>query len=394
MEEKFKRYLCGMERLMGQSWWKVLSVLILVYAITAGMLVPLKPNLLSVTPNAAQLGTTQRFDLVGYNTEFTADEGATRAWLNYGDGYALEASRVDVVDDRRATVTFEVPAFLPADRPENKKLSLIVSGPGSGAFVSPDVVVIRQSAAPPDLAGVQEAWQRTAMQKGDLTAYDGMSYPYRSLLSETIRNTYFHVSLWFAMMFLFIAAVTYSVKYLRRKTKQDRAEIPDVVPLSEISKLERADTWAVVFTGVGMLFGVLGLLTGAVWAKYTWGSFWNWDIKQFTTLIALLIYGGYFVLRAAFPDPERRARLGAVYNIFAFVCLIPLIYILPRLSTTSLHPGAEGNPAMGGEDLDNTMRMVFYPTIIGWTLFGGWMATVAYRTRVLGERLLRRDETY
>ncbi|MGB3799934.1 MAG: cytochrome c biogenesis protein CcsA [Lewinella sp.] len=381
-----------MEKLMRHHWWKVASVLILVYALVAGLLVPLKPNLLSVSPNAATLGQTQSLELVGYNTRFLADEGNTRAWLNYGEGYALEATRVDVLDDRRVTVFFDVPDHLPTDRAENKKLSLIVSGPESGAFVSPDVVVVRQETPPGDLETTRQDWQRTAMQKGDLTAFAGMSFPYRSLLSETIRNTYFHVSLWFAMMFLFIAAVVYSIKYLRRKGKQERAEIPDVTSLTDLSRLERADTWALVFTGVGMLFGILGLLTGAVWAKYTWGSFWNWDIKQFTTLIALLIYGGYFVLRGAFPDPERRARLAAVYNIFAFACLIPLIYILPRLSTTSLHPGAEGNPAMGGEDLDNTMRMVFYPTIIGWTLFGGWMAGVAYRTRLLAERTLRRQE--
>ena len=381
-----------MEKLMRQNWWKVLAVLILIYALIAGMVVPLKPNALSVTPNSAVLGSRAEFELLGYNTAFTADEGSTRAWLNYGDGLAIEADRVDVSDDRRAKLLFSLPQDLPTDRPENKKLSLIVSGPRSGAFVVPDVVVVRQSEAPADPESARRAWQENAMQKGDLTAYAGMSFPYRSLLAETIRNTYFHVSLWFAMMFLFIAAVVYSVKYLSRKARQDRSEIPDVTPLAEISTMERADTWALVFTGVGMLFGILGLLTGAVWAKYTWGSYWNWDIKQFTTLIALLIYGGYFVLRGTFPDPERRARLSAVYNIFAFVCLIPLIYILPRLSATSLHPGAEGNPAMGGEDLDNTMRMVFYPTIIGWTLFGGWMAGVAYRSRLLAERLLRRTE--
>ena len=377
---------------MRHHWWKVLGVIILVYALIVGMVVPLKPNLLSVSPNAAELGQEQTFDLLGYNTAFTADAGATRAWLNYGEGYAIEAIEVVVSDDRRASLTFDVPAYLPTDRPENKKLSLIVSGPVSGAFVSPDVVVIRQEEGPPNLAAVEELWKSSTMQKGDLTAYEGMSFPYRSLLSETIRNTYFHVSLWFAMMFLFIAAVVYSIKYLVRKSRQERQEIPDIVSLTEVSRLERADIWALVFTGVGMLFGILGLLTGAVWAKYTWGSYWNWDIKQFTTLIALLIYGGYFVLRGAFPDPERRARLAAVYNIFAFACLIPLIYILPRLSTTSLHPGAEGNPAMGGEDLDSTMRMVFYPTIIGWTLIGGWMAGLAYRARLIAERLLRRTE--
>ena len=96
------------------------------------------------------------------------------------------------------------------------------------------------------------------------------------------------------------------------------------------------------------------------------------------TVIALLIYLAYFILRAVFDDPDKRARISAVYNIFAFAALIPLIYVIPRL-TDSLHPGAGGNPALGGEDLDNTMRLVFYPAIIGWTLIGLWMASLLAR---------------
>jgi heme exporter protein C len=269
---------------------------------------------------------------------------------------------------------------------------MIVTGSANGTFVVPGAVTVRQEdyVISDNLSGASATWRPQAITADDLYTNEAFTFPFRGLLSETIRNTYFHVSLWFAMMFLFIAAVVYAIKYLMRKSRYDRSAALGGVALTDITDLERADNWSVVFTSVGTLFGVLGLLTGAVWAKYTWGSYWNWDIKQFTTLIALLIYAGYFVLRAAFPDPEQRARLGAVYNIFAFACLIPLIYILPRLSATSLHPGAEGNPALGGEDLDNTMRMVFYPTIIGWTLFGGWMATIAYRSRMLGLRLVRR----
>ncbi len=383
-----------MEKLMRQHWWKLGSVVILVYALIAGLLVPLKPNLVSLTPAGASLGTTQSFTLLGYNTDFVADGGTTRAWLNFGEGYALRANAVRVIDDRRAIATFVFPRALPTLETGSRQLSLIVSGSANGAFVVPDAVTVRQEALPDDLEAIQGAWAAGSIQAGEVTANPRMTFPYRGLLGETIRNTYFHVSLWFAMMFLFIAAVVYAIKYLRRKSRRDAGQVLDEGRLTDLTRLERADHWSVVFTGVGMLFGILGLLTGAVWAKYTWGSYWNWDIKQFTTLIALLIYAGYFVLRAAFPDPEQRARLGAVYNIFAFACLIPLIYILPRLSATSLHPGAEGNPAMGGEDLDNTMRMVFYPTIIGWTLFGGWMAGVAYRSRIVAERLLRREENF
>lgn len=379
---------------MRQQWWKVLSVVILLYALTAGLLVPLKPNVVRVYPAAAELGQTQSIELVGYNTRFLDDQGDSKAWLSLSAGeasYAIAADAITVADDRRATATFTLPAHLPTSSTSAQALSLIVSGPANGTFVAPAAVTVRQTTAPADPAPYVSAWKAGSLQADDLTANTAFTFPYRGLLSETIRNTYFHVSLWFAMMFLFIAAVVYAIKHLRAKNRMEAGGLPDVAALSDLTRMERTDHWSVVFTGVGMLFGILGLLTGAVWAKYTWGSWWNWDIKQFTTLIALLIYAGYFVLRAAFPDPEQRGRLGAVYNIFAFACLIPLIYILPRMSSTSLHPGADGNPAMGGEDLDNTMRMVFYPTIIGWTLFGGWMAGVAYRSRIVGERLLRRS---
>ncbi|MEL7120225.1 MAG: cytochrome c biogenesis protein CcsA, partial [Bacteroidota bacterium] len=142
-------------------------------------------------------------------------------------------------------------------------------------------------------------------------------------------------------------------------------------------------------TRIVTIWGVLGLITGAIWAKNTWGAYWSWDVKQNMTAIALLIYFAYFVLRASFEDMEKKARLGAVYNIFAFVALIPLIYVIPRL-TDSLHPGAGGNPALGGEDLDNTMRMIFYPAVIGWTLLAFWMASLWYRADRLQRYLLEK----
>lgn len=378
---------------MRQQWWKVLSVVILIYALVAGLLVPLKPNIVTISPRSATAGSQQQFELLGYNTSFAEDGSSLHAWFttgSEGDLRTLEATAVEVIDDRLARLVFDLPDRLPDDS-EGKDVSLIVTGRATGTFVAPGSVRLTAGDGVQTDRG-QQTWTTNGIGSGDLVANTAITFPFRGLLSETIRNTYFHVSLWFAMMFLFIAGVVYAIRYLRLQSRHASGKLTLDSDLNVISRLERADYWSVAFTGVGILFGVLGLLTGAVWAKYTWGSFWNWDIKQFTTLVALLIYAGYFILRAAFSDGEQRARLGAAYNVFAFACLIPLIYILPRLSATSLHPGAEGNPAMGGEDLDNTMRMVFYPTIIGWTLFGGWMAGLAYRTRLVGERLLRRQE--
>lgn len=378
-----------MEKMMCKNWWKLLGVLLVLYGLIAGMLVPLKPNIIHASTRAATLGEEFTVEMLGYNTSFAgADAGAVKAWLRAkpvgtdSKEFSVAAKEIDILDDRKAVLTFDIPDYLPDTSLAKSTLSFIIQNPVDGYFVDPVGIAVRQNApaATPTLA--QADWLKTNIRAGDVTATPYISFPFRGPLMETIRNTYFHVSLWFAMIFVFIAGCVYAVKYLRR-SKGQSDELPDVVSLRD-----KADYWSVGFTGVGMLFGTLGLTTGAVWAKYTWGSYWSWDPKQVTTLIALLIYAGYFVLRASFRDPEQRARLSAAYNIFAFILLIPLIYVLPRMANNSLHPGMAGNPALGGEDLDSTMRMIFYPIIIGWTLFGFWMATISYRIQVARERLM------
>jgi heme exporter protein C len=117
-----------------------------------------------------------------------------------------------------------------------------------------------------------------------------------------------------------------------------------------------------------------------VWAKYTWGAWWVNDPKLNGTLISLLIYTAYYVLRSAIEDDTKRARLSAVYNIFAFVMLIVFVGVLPRMSD-SLHPGNGGNPAFGNYDLDSGMKMVFYPAVIGWILLSTWILQIKIRSR-------------
>ena len=142
------------------------------------------------------------------------------------------------------------------------------------------------------------------------------------------------------------------------------------------------DHKTVALVKVGLLFGVLGLVTGMLWAKNTWNAYWSWDVKQNMSAIALLIYAAMMVMRASLEDDMQKARLTAGYNMFAFALLIPLLFIIPRM-TDSLHPGNGGNPAFGGEDLDNTMRMVFYPAVIGFILLGLWISQLVYRIEKL-----------
>lgn len=191
--------------------------------------------------------------------------------------------------------------------------------------------------------------------------------PALPILDETIRNLYFHVAMWMAMMITFIISVIYSIKYLRSNNQ-----------LHDIYALEYART--------GIVFCVLGLVTGSVWARWTWGAFWSNDPKQLGAVIALLIYLAYFVLRNSMTDLDKRARIGAVYNIFAFAMLFPTIWIIPRM-VESLHPGGMGNPALDTKDIDARMRAVFYPGAIpGWTLLGVWITTLRIRLSILEEK--------
>lgn len=195
--------------------------------------------------------------------------------------------------------------------------------------------------------------------------------PGKSILGESIRNLFFHVPMWFGQIILLTTSLVYSIIYLR---KQDL----------------RYDIIALEYAKTGFIFGVLGLITGAIWATYTWGAPWSNDPKQVAVAIALLIYLAYFVLRNSMTDIDKRARVGSVYNIFAYFIYLPLIMILPRL-VESLHPGGqgvEGNPGLNGKDLDPTMRLVFWPSVIGWTLLGFWITNVKIRMNLLRDKNL------
>jgi heme exporter protein C len=187
--------------------------------------------------------------------------------------------------------------------------------------------------------------------------------PRLNILNETIRALYFHVPMWFGMILLYCLSIYYAIRYLA-------------------NPLEEYDVRSVEFAHVGTAFGVLGLLTGMLWARYTWGAFWHGDPKQNGAAITMLVYLAYFVLRGSLENQEQRARLSAVYNLFAFAAMIPLIFIIPRMQS-SMHPGSGGNPGFNAYDLDSSMRIVFYPAVVGWFLVGYWIASLRIRVRRL-----------
>ena len=199
-----------------------------------------------------------------------------------------------------------------------------------------------------------------------------MEVPRRDILNESIRNLYFHVPMWFGMIIMLTISAFASVGYLSNSKS-------------------RFDIIASEMVNMGVIFGILGLITGMLWAEYTWGSYWSGDPKQKASVAGLLIYCAYMVLRASFSDDQLRARVSAVFSILAYPTFIVLIFVLPRL-VDSLHPGNGGNPGFNAYDLDARMRAVFYPSVIAFSLLGIWIASLRIRIRNIDSILV--DKNY
>ncbi len=183
--------------------------------------------------------------------------------------------------------------------------------------------------------------------------------PRLPILNETIRVLYFHVPMWFTMIFLLLLSSVNAYRFISTKNI-------------------KYDLISYNYAHVGVYFGIIGILTGMIWANYTWGTFWTNDPKLNGSAIGLLIYFGYFILRNSIEDESKKAKVSSVYSVFAFSMLIPLIFILPRL-TDSLHPGNGGNPGFNVYDLNSQLRIVFYPAVIGFICLGLWIADVKHK---------------
>jgi len=186
------------------------------------------------------------------------------------------------------------------------------------------------------------------------------------ILEQSIRNLFYHVPMWFGMTLLLLASMIYAIKFLSDQNAEN-------------------DIKSAAYANTGIWFGVMGLITGMIWAKNTWGTFWTNDPKLNSAAIGMLIYLAYTVLRSSIDDEEKKARVSAVYNVFSFPIFCVLVFVLPRL-TDSLHPGNGGNPGFNSYDLDSRLRMVFYPAVIGWSIIGFWIADLTIRYKKLYDK--------
>jgi len=188
-------------------------------------------------------------------------------------------------------------------------------------------------------------------------------------IGESSRIVFFHVPMaWIAVLAFLVSCVT-SVMYLKRREPKD-------------------DIRASVSAGLGLLFAVLATTTGSVFARIMWNAYWNWDPRQTSITILLLIYAAYLALRGAIDDPERRASLSAVYAILAFVTVPFLVFVVPRIYW-SLHPDTIIN-TRGANEFDSRYTQVLMASLVGFTGLYVWLYTIGCRIETIRQR--RRQE--
>ena len=193
--------------------------------------------------------------------------------------------------------------------------------------------------------------------------------PLVPVLGPTTRVLYFHIpSAWVTVLALGWSMV-HSVLYLRRRDFEH-------------------DHQAAAAAEIGLLFCVAATISGSLWAKAMWGAYWNWDPRETSIFFLLLVYGAYLALRSAIDQPERRARLSAVYSAIAFVSVPFLIFVVPRIYFT-LHPDPLIN-SRGKIDMDPRIRVVFFALLAGFTALFFWVQSVRVRIARLERRVEER----
>jgi heme exporter protein C len=144
-----------------------------------------------------------------------------------------------------------------------------------------------------------------------------------------------------------------------------------------------ADLESYVAVHLGVVFGVMTLLTGSIWAKISWGHWWVWSSDQLVLFLVLfLFYAAYFMLRFSVEPGPRRANLSAVYALFGVV-LIPVSFLAIRLSRDIIHPVVFKST---GPDMSGTMFLAF---CISWAAILTLAATL-YHVELAGKRLDQR----
>ncbi|MFH1177298.1 MAG: cytochrome c biogenesis protein [Acidobacteriota bacterium] len=193
----------------------------------------------------------------------------------------------------------------------------------------------------------------------------------RGFKGESARIVFFHVPQAWVAVLAFCVNLVASLRYLRTRDLLD-------------------DARAAAAARLGLVFSVLATVTGSVFAKVMWNSFWNWDPREISIAILLLVYAAYFALREAIPDDERRASLSAAYAVLAFVTMPFLVFVVPRIYW-SLHPDTIIN-TRGSLGMESRMLQVLMAALVGFTGLFVWLYTLDVRLARVRLARQRRQE--
>lgn len=195
-------------------------------------------------------------------------------------------------------------------------------------------------------------------------------FPFIMGLEENAKIIFFHVPTAWVTAIAFLMSTIFSIQYLRKKNLDDDAKSYAAAQL-------------------GMIFCILATITGSVWSKFAWGSFWSWDPRQTSIFALLLIYGAWFALRSAIESEDKRATLSSVYSIIAFLTVPFFIFIMPRIMT-GLHPGSADDTNSGpivDFKMNSSMQLIFFLSLIGFTILYFWMWKLGYKSIILKEKI-------
>ncbi len=160
--------------------------------------------------------------------------------------------------------------------------------------------------------------------------------PMEAVMGQVQRVFYFHVSnAWVGMLGFLVAAIS-GVAYLRTGDREW-----DIIGLAAVE--------------ISFVFFFIAIISGSIWARGSWGTWWTWDPRLTTAAIVELVYAAYFMLRQGVDDPDRRARYGAIYAALSFVS-VPITFISIRILRT-IHPVLFGGSG-GSGTFDMTSKML------------------------------------
>ena len=344
------------------KWWKWLCVVLLLYVVIGSYMVPLSPGISKIEPLSFSSDSLYTFDISAYHTHFKDPKvGKVQLWFKSGNDY-FEAKSIELISGDKARVKFGV-GSIQQDSLKTNNFDIVGNDDIDGTFSLREGIALIKSAK-------VDSSSKFLATKGVVEVvhnkHQFLAFPYREILYESIRNTFFHVPMWFVMTALVFFSLVCSILYLAKSNM-------------------RYDLYSHQAIVVALVFGICGLATGMVWAKNTWGHYWVNDPKLNGAAVGVMIYFAYLVLRGSIDDEIKRARIAAAYNIFSIVIFSLFIYIIPRL-TDSLHPGNGGNPAFSKYDLDSSLRMFFYPASIGWILLGFWIFSILARLQLIKQQ--------